>query len=118
MTGCSHRNCGDSEKVWLMHTYKGKECGLKPHPYCVECGLVKNLSSEKPRKIGFYINIVAALGERLKISQAQMRLVSKELQDSGLEDSYGMDRYQQEVLFTRIVRKYVRVSEHIIHELF
>ena len=117
MTGCSHRNCGNSEKVWLMHTYGGKDCGLKPHPYCVECGLVKNLSSDKPRKIGFYINIVAALGERLKNSKAQMRLVSMELHDSGLDDSYGLDRYQQEVLFTQIVRKYVSVSEKIIREL-
>jgi hypothetical protein len=47
-----------------------------------------------------------------------MRLVSIALQDSGLEDSYGMDRYQQEVVFTEIIRKYVQVSEQIIRELF
>ena len=81
---------------------RGKDRGLKPHLYCVECGLVKSLSSDKSRKIVFYINIVAASGERLNISQAQMRLVSIELQDAGLDDSYGMDRYQQEVLFTQI----------------
>lgn len=118
MTGCSHRDCGNSEKVWLPHTYRGKECGLKPHPYCVECGLVKNLSSDKPRKIGFYINIVAALGERMKISQAQMRLISMALKDACLDDSYGMDRYQQEVLFTQIIRKFIPVPEQIIRELF
>lgn len=118
MTGCSHRSCGNGEKVWLPHSYQGKDCGLKPHPYCVECGLIKSLSSDKPRKIGFYINIIATLGERLKVSQAQMRLVSIELQNAGIEDSYGMDRYQQEMLFTQIVRKYITVPEQVIRELF
>ena len=118
MTGCEHRSCGSSEKVWLTHTYRGRECGIKQHPYCVECGLIKSLSSDKPRKIGFYINIIASLGQRLKITQVQMRLISMELQNAGLEDSYGMDRHQQETLFTQIVKKYLPVPEQMIRELF
>lgn len=118
MAGCEHHSCGSSEKVWLLHTYRGMDCGLKPHPYCVECGTIKSLSSDKPRKIGFYINIIAVLGQRLKITQAQMRLISLDLQNAGLEDSYGMDRYQQETLFTQIVRKYLPVPEQVIREQF
>lgn len=118
MAGCEHKSCGSSEKVWLPHIYRGMDCGLKPHPYCAECGLIKSLSSDKPRKIGFYINLVAVLGEHLKVTQVQMRLISMALENAGLDDTYGMDRYQQETLFTQIVRKYIPVPEQVIRELF
>jgi len=98
MASCEHKTCGSSEKVWLPFLYRGMECGLKPHPYCAECGLIKNLSSEKPRKAGFYINVISTLSNRTKISQAQMRLISQEL-DRSLDDGYGMDRFMQDALF-------------------
>jgi hypothetical protein len=48
-----------------------------------------------------------------------MRLVSMALQNAGLDDSYSsMDRYQQEVLFTQIVRKHAPLTEQILRELF
>jgi hypothetical protein len=112
--GCNHESCGDADKVWLLHTYRGLECGLKPHPYCAKCGEVKNLSSEKPRNIGYYINAVAALSKEVKIAQVQMRLLCQEMEKAGLDDAYGMDREQQERLFIEILKRCLNVSENSI----
>ena len=35
---------------------RGRERGLKPHRYRAECGLVKNLSSDRPQDAGYEYN--------------------------------------------------------------
>ncbi len=115
--GCEHKSCGGSEKVWLPYYYDGRVRGLKPHPYCIDCGLIKNLSSDRPHTIGYYMNILSELSKLYKIAQVQMRLVSQEFEKQGLEDSYGMDRQQQERLFMEIVKKYMNVPERAVVEL-
>ena len=115
---CEHVSCGTKEKVWMPHYYQGRECGLKPHPYCTECGLVKNLSSEKPRKIGFYVNIITSLKEDFKLAQAQIRLMALDMKKYDIDDEYGMDRHQQEELFIKIVQKYANVPEWALRKFF
>jgi hypothetical protein len=117
MAGCEHKNCGSSEKVWLPYFFEGRERGLKPHPYCADCGLVKNLSSQRPRDLGYYMNIVGEIAKRQKITQIQTRLIALEMERQELEDSYGLDRAQQEKLFINIVIKYLNVPERVILEL-
>jgi len=111
---CEHKSCRNAEKVWLPYVFQGRECGLKRHPYCSECGAVKNLSSERPRKIGFYVNIVMALSKDYKIAQVQKRLIAMEIIKLDLEDNYALDRHQQEKLFLEIVRKFVNIPEVIL----
>lgn len=115
---CDHVSCGNKEKVWMTHYYQGRECGLKPHPYCTECGLVKNLSSEKPRGIGFYINIITSLKEEFKMAKAQIRLMALEMKKYEIDDAYGMDRHQQEELFIKIVQKYAKVPDWTLRRFF
>jgi len=112
---CKHIDCGTKEKVWLPHTYQGLECGLKPHVYCANCGLVKSETSHKPRKLSYYISVIAELGKEVKVARVQIRLIAFELEKQGIDDFYSMDRCCQEKLFSEIVRKYVNVSEQIIH---
>ncbi len=39
---CSYKNCKPHEKTWLpVDTNKASEVAL--HPWCVHCGLVKNI---------------------------------------------------------------------------
>jgi hypothetical protein len=102
----------------VPYYYQGRERGLKPHPYCTECGLVKNLSSERPRRIGFYINIITSLKEEFKLAKAQIRLIALDIENSGVDDDYGMDRHQQEELFIKIVHKYVNVPEWALRKFF
>jgi hypothetical protein len=101
----------------LPYTYQGRECGLKAHPYCVECGTIKNLSSDRPRNVGYYINLIATLSKEFKIAQVQMRLVAQEMERCGIEDLYGIDRQQQEKLFIDIVKKFLNVPEKAVSRL-
>jgi hypothetical protein len=117
MADCAHRNCGTQEKVWLPYFYQGRDRGLKPHPYCADCGLVKNLSSERPHQIGYFINVIAELGRHYKIAKVQIRLMVLEMQRQGLEDSYGMDRQQQEKLFLDMAKRILNVPERALAEL-
>lgn len=117
MGECEHKNCGSGEKAWLPYIFKNRERGLKPHPYCIHCGLVKNLSSERPRDIGYYMNLVAAMGKRYKISKVQLRLIVIEMEKEGLTDAYAIDRMQQEKLFVNIVTRILNIPERAIIEL-
>lgn len=117
MMRCEHITSGNTEKIWLPYSFRDRERGLKPHSYCTECGLVKNLSSERPHEIGYFINLISDLGRHLKIAQVQVRLMVLEMQRQGLDDSYGMDRLQQEKLFVEIVTRILNVPERAICEL-
>lgn len=117
MSSCEHKLSGSKEKVWLPYYYEGRERGLKPHPYCIECGLIKNLSSDRPRSIGFFMNVVAELGKRHKIGQVQIRLIALETERQTLSDPFGLDRQQQEKLFVDIVTRILNVPARVVSEL-
>lgn len=117
MSGCEHNLSGSREKIWLPYYFEGRERGLKPHPYCTECGLIKNLSSDRPRSIGFFMNLIADLGQRHKIAKTQVRLIALEMERLRLDDNFGMDRQQQEDLFVDIVVKILNLPPRAVLEL-
>jgi len=108
---CEHKSYG--EKAWLPYEYRGRLRGLKAHPICSECGLVKNVSSDRPKPLGYYMNILGQLAEAHSISLVQIRLISRELMC--LEDPYGFCRHQQEEVFREVVQKYAKVPERSIN---
>ncbi|OPY51074.1 MAG: hypothetical protein A4E49_02358 [Methanosaeta sp. PtaU1.Bin112] len=116
MSGCEHKMSGSREKVWLPYYFEGRERGLKPHPYCVECGLIKNLSSEKPRSIGYFMNIIADLGNHYKVAKVQTRLIALEMEKQAMDDKFGMDRMQQEDLFVEIVTRILNIPARVVSE--
>jgi len=116
MSGCEHKISGSREKIWLPYYFEGRERGLKPHPYCIECGLIKNLSSEKPHSIGYFMNIIADLGIRHKIAQIQTRLIALEMERLALDDKFGMDRMQQEDLFVEITTRILNIPAREVYE--
>jgi hypothetical protein len=113
---CEHESCGNNEKIWLPYKYHDRERGLKPHLYCTKCGLVKNASPDKPRRMGYYINIMAAMSKEIKVTKVQMRLISIELERRGIDDVYGIDRSNQEEIFIEVMRRYINVSEQTIRK--
>lgn len=117
MAGCDHKISGSKEKVWLPYYFEGRERGLKAHPYCIECGLIKNLSSERLHSIGFFMNAVAQLGKRYKIAQVQIRLIALEMDKQALGEKFGMDQQQQEKLFIEIASRVLNVPARAITEL-
>jgi hypothetical protein len=107
---CEHKSYG--EVAWLPFEYRGRQRGLKSHPFCSECGLVKNVSSDRPKPIGHYLNILGHLAKAYCLSRVQIRLISREL--SCLEDPYGFCRHQQEEVFKEIMLQYTRIPERSI----
>ena len=117
MTGCEHQISGSKEKVWLSNYYQGRDRGLKPHPYCKECGLIRNLSSDGPRGIGYFLNVIAELGKHYEIARVQKRLIVQEMEKQSMCDRFGIDRQQQEELFIEITTRILNVPARAVSEL-
>lgn len=116
---CEHQSCGSKEKVWLPHVFREKEYCLKLHPFCVHCGAVKNISSDMPKKIGYYINIISGLRKNFRISDAQVRLIINELNSrEDFEDPYWTTAYAQEKMFLASLKKYCNITENSLKGLF
>jgi len=110
---CLHRSSND--KVWLP-----TEIGVfKKHPYCVSCGVVKNISSDRGKSLGYFANVLANLKRYLesrgyKVSQAQIRLILKELKKLEADDIYSISFSKQKELFVDIAMKYIKVRRELI----
>jgi hypothetical protein len=103
--------CGNIQKVWLPYEDRGHMKGLKSHPYCLLCGVVKNLSSDRAKPIGYYMNILS----NLPITKVQTRLIAKDLEGLGdFDDVFSISSFMQELLFINIVKKYSGLSEQTI----
>ena len=108
---CNHKICGSIQKVWLPFENKGLMKGLKSHPYCILCGTVKNISSDRARPLGYYMNILSAL----PVTKVQVRLVAKDMEElGGFDDVFSMSSFMQEQIFINTVKKYSGLSEHTI----
>ena len=106
MIHCEHKGCGAAEKVWLPYEYEERSRGLKPHSYCIHCGVVKNISPDRAKPMGYYTNMLA----RMPITKVQMRLIVKELENMDFDDAYSMTKSAQEKVFSSVVQKYYKVS--------
>lgn len=113
---CSHINCAPDKRAWLpLIAQVGINLQLKQHPYCEECGVVKNLQGDKAKSIGYYTNALVDMKDHIerrhkripKITQTQVRLIAKELELNELfTDNYGANLYIQIDKFVEEVRKY------------
>ena len=87
---------------------------IKAHPVCVKCGAVKNVSSDRGKKVSHFVTAFYRMKKELerrgyKVSDVQMRLVFKELpEDFG--DTWSITYSAQKELYLKAVTKYVRVS--------
>ncbi|MBW6519361.1 MAG: hypothetical protein K0A89_12800 [ANME-2 cluster archaeon] len=109
--GCIHESCGGVDKVWLPYKIHNELKGLKPHPFCIHCGAIKNISQERLRTVGFYMNVLARIDTQIsKITKVQMRLIAQELENSDdFHDTYAMTRDAQDSMFIDVVTKYCDV---------
>jgi len=112
---CPHE-ASKNEKVWL----KMQNGIIKLHPYCGKCGTVKNVSSDRGKKMSYFVAALSRLKKLLKskgykISEAQIRLILKELNEiEDFEDLWWITFSRQKEIFVSVVKKYVRVSNDII----
>ncbi|MBU4076922.1 MAG: hypothetical protein KKI06_09490 [Euryarchaeota archaeon] len=110
---CEHKICGTIQKVWLPYEFRGHLKGLKSHPYCINCGAIKNISSDRAKSIGYFMNILS----RLPVTKVQTRLIAKDMEEFGdFEDGFSVSSFLQEHIFIGIVKKYSSLSENKIQE--
>jgi len=111
---CEHSS---REKDWLELLQGKNELTLAPHPFCHDCGLVRNIGPDRPRKIGFFVDVLSELqrylkeeskkGGKPKLIEAQKRLIVKDMQDEDIfQDLYGAMASAQKEKFIEIVQKY------------
>ena len=106
MVLCHHESCGCEEKVWLP-TNGNQESDVDLHPWCVHCGVVKNISDDRPHKLGYWMNVLSRVVRRFSLTQCQKRLVAKELESYGcLDDCYGITGSAQAEVFVKTLTKY------------
>jgi hypothetical protein len=103
---CDHKCFG--ERVWLPFHYNGMDKELKSHPCCSKCGLVKNVSCDRLRPIGHYLNILRSMAKAHSIINVQIKLISLDL--NCLEDLYRFDRHQQNEIFKETILKFTKIS--------
>jgi len=114
MSLCSHKSCRLKHQVWLPSTsHPGSE--VKKHPWCIHCGLVKNISGDRPYKLGYWMNVLSNITYGFSLKQIQKRLIAKELSSHlCFNDTYGVTGSSQKELFKKIVKKYCSIDKHSI----
>ncbi|MFP3910305.1 MAG: hypothetical protein ACLFVX_10675 [Archaeoglobaceae archaeon] len=92
------------------------------HPFCGECGTVKNVSSDRGKKLGYFIRCLSGLRNKLDyvgyhVSDAQIRLICNELEGrEEFQDLWWVTFSRQKEIYVNTVQKYVRVSQELIEE--
>ena len=115
MDYCSHENCGIEERVWLPKELNSIS-DIALHPWCKFCGVIKNISDDRPKKIGYWINILSTLAKRFSLTQSQKHLIIKELESNKFfNDAYCINNSSQKKVFIKVVAKYCALSENTIN---
>ena len=114
MVLCDHQSCAFEKRAWLpLHSSRGSDVTL--HPWCEKCGLVKNISDDRPYKIGYWMNVLTRLAHFLRLTQCQKRLIAKELESyEWFTDMYGITGSTQKALFIEIIKKYCAINLNTI----
>jgi len=114
---CSHKGCSREKRVWLPTSdYLGSDVNL--HPWCVCCGVVKNISDDKAHKLGYWLNALSSIANRFSLKQVQKHLISKELASHDcFNDTYGISGSLQKELFKKIVKKYCNINAYSIDSI-
>lgn len=103
-------SCGKDERVWLPVS---DNCvsDIYLHPWCVNCGIIKNLSDDKGKNIGYWMNVLSKIADRFSLKQVQRRQIAKELLSiEWLNDKYSIRGSAQKDIFKKIVNKYSRID--------
>ena len=106
-----HRDCGPRDRVWLAREPRAQATAA-PHPFCIECGTVRDLTFPRAKSLGYYLSAVGRLSQYLERSMAHAKLaqVHRHLMASRLaarpefEDSYGTPGQAQLEAYIHIVQ--------------
>jgi len=111
---CLHKSCSYEDRIWLpIRDDLSSDAVL--HPWCINCGLIKNISDDRSRKIGYWMNILSKISNRFSITQCQKRLIANEITASNeFGDTYGITGFSQKEMFIKIIKKYCNINHNTI----
>ena len=92
---------------------------LRLHPYCSNCGSVKNVSSDRAKGLGYFANVLSRIRNDLerrgyKISKAQIRMIMEEIKKKEIGDTYSFSFTKQKKLFVDVAAKYIKVNKNYL----
>ena len=105
MNQCCHTECGREDRVWLP-SLDIRYGDMEKHPWCKICGVVKNISDDRPKKIGYWMNKLSFISNKLSLKQCQKRLIAKEIESCEcFQDMFGTFGSDQKKMFIKIISK-------------
>ena len=111
---CYHENCENEGRVWLSESHSLKS-DVSLHHWCIHCGVVKNISDDRSKKMGYWTDALSRIAKSFSLTQSQKRLVVKELESHEcFDDLYGTTGSAQKEVFVKAVKKYCSLHEIII----
>ena len=114
-----HVDCGHEEMVWLPPSSAlVEQRPLVRKSFCLRCGLVRNVGSDRARPIGFWTSAIVRIRNALerehkraphaiaKLPAAQVRLILKEMiATPGFDDPYALTKSAQVELVLKAIHK-------------
>ena len=102
---CNHNVCGKEKNIWLpSKDIRYGSC--EKHPWCKNCGLIKNITDDRPKKIGYWMNKLSIISDNLSLKQCQRRLIAREIESCDyFQDMFGTYGSVQKELFINIISK-------------
>jgi hypothetical protein len=77
----------------------------------MNCGVLQNISDDRPKAVGYWMNKLGSLCCELGLTQCQKRLIAKEIENNDyFHDSFGSFGSSQKELFIKIVSSYCDTS--------
>ncbi|MBM4250284.1 MAG: hypothetical protein FJ149_12880 [Euryarchaeota archaeon] len=105
-SSCLHEDCGHRERLYSPpFDRRITRVPVQRFPYCLNCGKLKNVSSDKAKMAGWFTNLLRVVNHNIalshgKITQAQQRLIISDIERvADFEDRYHMTRSAQLDLF-------------------
>jgi hypothetical protein len=81
----------------------------------VLCGCIQNISDDRPKKMGYWINVLSKLAREYHLTDCQRRLVIKALESNEFfEDLYGTTGSSQRGVFVKVVQNYSNLDQNTI----
>ena len=110
MNQCLHKVCGKEKMIWLP-VMELNSSSVEKHLWCENCGLIKNISDDRPYRLGYWMNLLGLISNCFNLSQCQKRLIAKEIESSDcLNDTFGSYGHSQKIIFKNIIKKYVKFN--------
>ena len=110
-----HNPAPPSERIW-MPVYQDEDNKLAKHDWCLDTGIIKNLSGEEAKPKGFYVSVLNKMKYILandlghsrgapKFPDSQIKLILKDLDKiDGFYDKWWRTESSQLEAFIRVVQ--------------